>query len=129
LEIGTGSGYQTAVLAELAAEVYSLEIIPELAHRAAELLTSLGYGNVWIKAWDGYEGWIEMAPFDAIIATACAPDVPPPLLAQLKMEGRLVAPLGTERDQYLYLFLKTKDGVVKKRGAPVRFVPLTRNAG
>ncbi len=127
LEIGTGSGYQTAILAGLAAEVYSLEIIPELAQRAAELLTHMGCTNVWIKAWDGYDGWIEMAPFDAIIVTAFAPDVPPPLLAQLKMGGRLVAPLGTEREQYLYLFVKTKDGIIKKRGAPVRFVPLTRH--
>lgn len=126
LEIGTGSGYQTSVLAELAAEVYSLEIIPELAERAADLLTSLGYANVWIKASDGYEGWVELAPFDAIIMTACAPAVPPPLLAQLKTGGRLVAPLGTSKEQYLYLLVKTEEGVIKKRGVPVRFVPLTR---
>ncbi len=127
LEVGTGSGYQTALLAELAGEVYSLEIVPELGKRAADLLTSLGYKNVWIKISDGYNGWPEMAPFDAIIATACAEELPPPLLAQLKEGGRLVAPLGTEREQYLYLFSRTTEGVVKKRGVPVRFVPLTRH--
>lgn len=127
LEVGTGSGYQTAILAELAGEVYSLEIVPELGKRAAELLISLGYKNVWIKISDGYNGWPEMAPFDAVIATACAEELPPPLLAQLKTGGRLVAPLGTEREQYLYLFIRTEEGVVKKRGAPVRFVPFTRH--
>ncbi len=126
LEVGTGSGYQTALLAELAGEVYSLEIVPELGKRAADLLTSMGYKNVWIKISDGYNGWPEMAPFDAIIATACAEELPPPLLAQLKEGGRLVAPLGTEQEQYLYLFTRTVEGVVKKRGVPVRFVPLTR---
>jgi len=127
LEVGTGSGYQTAILAELAGEVYSLEIVPELGKRAAELLTSLGYKNVWIKISDGYNGWLEMAPFDAVIVTACAEELPPPLLAQLKEGGRLVAPLGTEREQYLYLFIRTMEGIVKKRGVPVRFVPLTRH--
>ncbi len=126
LEVGTGSGYQTAILAELTGEVYSLEIVPELAKRAADLLTSLGYKNVWIKVADGYNGWLEMAPFDAIIITACAEELPPPLLGQLKAGGRLVAPLGTEQEQYLYLFTHTEEGVVKKRGVPVRFVPLTR---
>ncbi|MCI0329998.1 MAG: protein-L-isoaspartate(D-aspartate) O-methyltransferase [candidate division Zixibacteria bacterium] len=126
LEVGTGSGYQTAILAELAGEVYSLEIVAELGKRAADLLTSLGYKNVWIKIADGYNGWAEMAPFDAIIVTACAEELPPPLLGQLKNGGRLVAPLGTEREQYLYLFIRTEEGVVKKRGVPVRFVPLTR---
>jgi len=126
LEIGTGSGYQTAILAELVSEVYSLEIIPELAERAADLLTSLGYTNVWIKASDGYEGWVELLPFDAIIVTACALELPPPLLTQLKMAGRLVAPLGTSQEQYLYLFIKTEEGIVKKKSVPVRFVPLTR---
>lgn len=126
LEIGTGSGYQTAILAELVSEVYSLEIIPELAERAADLLTSLGYTNVWIKASDGYEGWVELSPFDAIIVTACALELPPPLLTQLKMAGRLVAPLGTSQEQYLYLFIKTEEGIVKKKSVPVRFVPLTR---
>ncbi len=126
LEVGTGSGYQTAILAELAGEVYSLEIVPELGKRAADLLISLGYKNVWIKISDGYNGWPEMAPFDAIIVTACAEELPSPLLVQLKAGGRLVAPLGTEREQYLYLFARTEEGVVKKRGVPVRFVPLIR---
>ena len=126
LEVGTGSGYQTTLLAELAGEVYSLEIVPELGKRAADLLTSLGCKNVWIKIADGYNGWPEMAPFDAIIATACAEELPQPLLGQLKSGGRLVAPLGSEREQYLYLFTRTEEGVVKKRSVPVRFVPLTR---
>ncbi len=127
LEVGTGSGYQTAILAELAGEAYSLEIVPELGKRAADLLTSMGYKNVWIKISDGYNGWPEMAPFDAVIATACAEELPPPLLGQLKIGGRLVAPLGTEQEQYLYLFSRTEEGIVKKRGVPVRFVPLTRH--
>jgi len=126
LEVGTGSGYQTTLLAELAGEVYSLEIVPELGKRAADLLTSLGCKNVWIKIADGYNGWPEMAPFDSIIATACAEELPQPLLGQLKSGGRLVAPLGSEREQYLYLFTRTEEGVVKKRSVPVRFVPLTR---
>jgi protein-L-isoaspartate(D-aspartate) O-methyltransferase len=126
LEVGTGSGYQTALLAELAGEIYSLEIVPELGKQAADLLTSLGYKNVWIKIADGYNGWPEMALFDAIIVTACAEELPSPLLGQLKNSGRLVAPLGSEREQYLYLFTRTEVGVVKKRGVPVRFVPLTR---
>ncbi|MGH8005237.1 MAG: protein-L-isoaspartate(D-aspartate) O-methyltransferase [Limisphaerales bacterium] len=127
LEVGTGSGYQTTLLAELAGEVYSLEIVPELGKRAADLLTAMGHKNVWIKIADGYNGWPEMAPFDAIIVTACAEELPPPLLGQLKNGGRLVAPLGSEREQHLYLFTRTEEGVVKRRGVPVRFVPLTRH--
>ena len=127
LEIGTGSGYQAAVLAEMARSVYSIEIIEPLGKQAGELLKSLGYRNVETRVGDGYYGWPEAAPFDAIIVTAAASHVPPPLLKQLKPGGRMVIPLGTQfMTQYLMLVEKQMDGSVTSRQIlPVRFVPLT----
>jgi len=127
LEIGTGSGYQAAVLAEMGSSVYSIEIIEELGKEAGERLKSLGYRNVHTRVGDGYYGWPEAAPFDAIIVTAAASHVPPPLLKQLKPGGRMVIPLGTQfMTQYLMLVEKQQDGSVTNRQTlPVRFVPLT----
>lgn len=123
LEIGTGSGYQAAVLGELAGEVYSIEIVPELARRAQELLKALGYENVHVKDGDGYQGWPEHAPFDAIILTAAPPEIPQALLDQLKPGGRLVAPVGRE-NQDLVVVTKTEDGFLRESLLPVRFVPM-----
>ncbi len=127
LEIGTGSGYQAAILAEMGSIVYSIEIIAPLGKQAGERLDSLGYHN--IKTWvgDGYYGWQEAAPFDAIMVTAAASHVPPPLIKQLKPGGRMVIPLGTQfMTQYLMLVEKQGDGSMTTRQIlPVRFVPLT----
>jgi len=127
LEIGTGSGYQAAVLAEIAGSVYSMEIIEPLGKQAGERLQSLGYRNVQTRVGDGYYGWPEAAPFDAIIVTAAASHVPPPLIRQLKPGGRMVIPLGTQfMTQYLMLVEKQQDGSLTSRQIlPVRFVPLT----
>lgn len=127
LEIGTGSGYQAAVLAELVAEVFTLEIIEPLARRAEATLRRLGLGNVQVRAGDGYRGWPEHAPFDAIIVT-CAPDeVPPPLVAQLKNGGRMIIPIGT--DTQSLVLLEKRDGNLHEREVlPVRFVPMTGEA-
>jgi protein-L-isoaspartate(D-aspartate) O-methyltransferase len=125
LEIGTGSGYQAAVLAHLAREVYTVEIVPELARRASALLDTLGYSNVHIREGDGYAGWPEHAPFDRIIVTAAPEQVPRSLIDQLASDGRLVIPVGTN-EQWLTLIEKTKNGVTQRRTIPVRFVPLTR---
>jgi protein-L-isoaspartate(D-aspartate) O-methyltransferase len=127
LEIGTGSGYQAAVLAEIVKSVYSIEIIEPLEKQAAERLKSLGYINVKVKVSDGYYGWPEAAPFDAIVVTAAASHVPPPLIKQLKSGGRMVIPLGAHfMTQYLMLVEKHADGSVTSRQiVPVGFVPLT----
>jgi protein-L-isoaspartate(D-aspartate) O-methyltransferase len=127
LEIGTGSGYQAAVLAELAKSVYSIEIIKPLGEQAGEKLQKLGYRNVKTRVGDGYYGWPEAAPFDSIIVTAAASHVPPPLIKQLKPGGHIVIPLGTQfMTQYLMLVEKKQDGSVTTRQIlPVRFVPLT----
>lgn len=129
LEIGTGSGYQAAVLAELADEVYSIEILPELAAGAAAVLARLGYANVDVRSGDGYAGWPEHAPFDGIIVTAAAPEVPPPLLDQLRPGGRMVIPVeGGFGAQDLLVIEKTTDGqTLKESVLPVRFVPFTRD--
>ncbi len=128
LEIGTGSGYQAAILAELVAEVYSIEIIEPLAKTAEATLQRLGYKNVHVKVGDGYKGWSEHAPFDSVIVT-CAPDhVPQPLVDQLKEGGRMIIPVGPAGDQELYLLEKAK-GELRQRGvSPVRFVPMTGEA-
>ncbi len=123
LEIGTGSGYQAAILAELAKEVYTIEISSQLAERARKTLEKLGYTNIKVKCGDGYKGWREYAPFDAIIVT-CAPDhIPSPLLEQLKEGGRMVIPVGEEY-QELLLIRKVKGEIIKKSILPVRFVPM-----
>lgn len=129
LEIGTGSGYQTAVLAELVRKVYSIEIIPELAEQAADRLRRLGYGNVEIKVGDGYFGWPEHAPFDGILVTAAAPRIPDPLLAQLKPGRRLVIPVGNpEGYQILKVVEKNEQGQTETWDVfGVAFVPLTGN--
>ena len=127
LEIGTGSGYQAAVCAEIAREVYTIEIVEELAKSAKELLKELGYPNVFVKAGDGYFGWEENAPFDAIIGTAAAGRIPPPLLEQLKPGGRMILPHESPSGfQYLVLITKDDKGnISSKRVMPVRFVPMT----
>ena len=127
LEIGTGSGYQAAVLSVLVEAVYSIEIIPELADSARERLQSLGYANVSVRAGDGYFGWPEAAPFDGIIVTAVGPDVPEELLRQLKPGGRMVLPVGTQYTaQNLTVVTKQADGSHSAREVlPVAFVPLT----
>jgi protein-L-isoaspartate(D-aspartate) O-methyltransferase len=126
LEVGTGSGYQAAILAELVADVYTIEIVEPLAKTAQATLQRLGYKNVHVKVGDGYQGWPEEAPFDAIIVT-CAPDkVPQPLTNQLKEGGRLVIPVGERFAQQLYL-LEKKHGQLKESATlPVRFVPMVR---
>lgn len=126
LEVGTGSGYQAAVLSSLIKQLYSIEVIEELATSAAERLQRLGYNNVEVRAGDGAKGWPEHAPFDGIIVTAAAPVVPPALIEQLKPGGRLVIPVGDTYGQDLRLIEKQADGSVKSRSViPVAFVPLT----
>jgi protein-L-isoaspartate(D-aspartate) O-methyltransferase len=128
LEIGTGSGYQAAVLAECVREVDTIEVVPVLGKRAKKLLAELGYRNVQLRIGDGYEGWRERAPYDAIILTAAPPhDVPRPLLEQLKPGGRLVAPVG-RRVQDLIRMTKTPDGYKREVLAGVAFVPMTGKA-
>jgi protein-L-isoaspartate(D-aspartate) O-methyltransferase len=130
LEVGTGSGYQAAFLADLAREVYSIEIVPALGRSAEARLKELGYGRVHVRIGDGYAGWPEAAPFDAIIVTAAAENVPQPLVAQLKPGGRMVLPVGPEDgDQLLVLVRKSDDGAgtVTRVLLPVRFVPLRRS--
>jgi protein-L-isoaspartate(D-aspartate) O-methyltransferase len=128
LEIGTGSGYQAAVLAELVDKVYSIEIVEPVGKRAGELLRELGYKNIVTRIGDGYDGWPDKAPFDSIIVTAAAPKIPPALVAQLKTGGRMVIPLGGAGDiQFLQVMVKNADGsATTQRVLPVRFVPLTR---
>ncbi len=125
LEIGTGSGYQSAVLSRLAREVYSIEIVPELARASGERLRRLGYGNVMVKEGDGYRGWSEHAPFDAIIVTAAPDRIPQPLLDQLAPGGRMVIPVGSFF-QELKVLSKDKNGKISEKDIlPVRFVPMT----
>jgi protein-L-isoaspartate(D-aspartate) O-methyltransferase len=125
LEVGTGSGYQAAILGELAREVYTVEIVPELAERGRRVIAELGYKNVHVRAGDGYDGWPEHAPFDAVIVTAAPDHVPQPLVDQLKVGGRLVVPVGRET-QELLVFTRTAAGLREESRLPVRFVPLTR---
>lgn len=144
LEIGTGSGYQAAVLSELGAEVWSIEIVPELAAQAEEALVAAGYpvgqgghippaehprrGYLHLRTGDGYVGWPEAGPFDGVILTAAPEQLPPPLLDQLAPGGRLIAPLGGEEAQELVLVTRGPDGLDAKRLLPVRFVPMTGEA-
>jgi len=124
LEIGTGSGYQAAVLARLVREVYSVEILRPLGEQARTTLEELGYENVQVRVGDGYKGWPEKAPFDGIIVTAAPERIPEPLIEQLKVGGRLVIPVGNFW-QNLLVITKTADGVEKRTVLPVRFVPMT----
>lgn len=127
LEIGTGSGYQAAVLAEIIRQVYTIEIVPELGQAAGKRLKSLGYRNVQVKVADGYHGWKEHAPYDAIIVTAAAEYIPPPLIEQLKEGGRMVIPIGSPfMTQMLMLVQKKKGKAVTRSLMPVVFVPFTR---
>jgi protein-L-isoaspartate(D-aspartate) O-methyltransferase len=127
LEIGTGSGYQAAVLGRLAREVYTVEIVPELAKRAATVLGELGYTNVRVREGDGYAGWAEFAPFDRIMVTAAPDEIPKPLIEQLAAGGRLVIPVGSQGEtQWMTVVDKTTSGVAERRTIPVQFVPFTR---
>jgi protein-L-isoaspartate(D-aspartate) O-methyltransferase len=127
LEIGTGSGYQAAVLSELAREVYTIEILPQLAERARATLSELGCRNVHVRTGDGYLGWPELQPFDRIMVTAAPEQVPPPLVAQLALNGRMVLPVGRQFEtQKLIILTRTSSGVVQQDALDVRFVPLVR---
>jgi protein-L-isoaspartate(D-aspartate) O-methyltransferase len=130
LEIGTGCGYQAAMLAEVAGEVFTVEFVPELAERARVTLAELGYDNVEVRAADGYHGWPEHAPYDGIMITAAAPDVPEPLLEQLAPGGRLVLPLARGGwSQDLVVIEKREDGSIEERSVlPVAFVPFRRSS-
>lgn len=126
LEVGTGNGYQAAVLAEIVKQVYTIEIIPELGQSAATRLKKLGYDNVQVKVGNGYHGWEEHAPYDAIVVTAAAEKVPPPLVEQLKDGGRMVIPIGPQfRTQSLLLIEKKNGKISTKKLMPVVFVPFT----
>jgi protein-L-isoaspartate(D-aspartate) O-methyltransferase len=127
LEIGTGSGYQAAVLAEIAREVYTIEIIESLTRTAEARLKKMGYKNITVKHGDGYQGWKEHAPFDGVIVTAAPDHIPQPLVDQLKVGGRMVIPVGS-RFQELKLLTKTEEGVKEKSVIPVSFVPMTGEA-
>jgi protein-L-isoaspartate(D-aspartate) O-methyltransferase len=125
LEIGTGSGYQAAVLAEIVKEVYTIEIIRPLADSARRRLQEMGIENVHVRLGDGYAGWPEAAPFDAIIVTAAPPNIPQALVEQLKVGGKMVIPVGTFFQQ-IYLITRTESGIDKKTMIPVRFVPMVK---
>ena len=128
LEIGTGSGYQAAILSKLAREIFTMEIVPELAQSAEVLFRRLGYKNIFVRSGNGYLGWPEASPFDRIIVTAAPPEIPQVLIDQLKPGGRLLAPVGiSPANQQIVMVEKTKDGKVVERAVlPVRFVPMVR---
>ena len=127
LEIGTGSGYQAAVLGQLAREVYTIEIVSGLARTASSVLAELGYSNVHVRQGDGYAGWPEQAPFDRVIVTAAPDEIPQPLIDQLAPGGRLVIPVGSQGEtQWMTIVDRTASGVVERRTIPVQFVPFTR---
>jgi len=128
LEIGTGSGYHAAVLAQVAREVYTIEIVEDLGREARERLASLGYRNVHVRIGDGYRGWPEEAPFDAIILTAAPAELPQPLLDQLKVGGKMVLPQGSGEIQDLLVITRTEGSLERQRIAAVRFVPMTGEA-
>ena len=127
LEIGTGSGYQSAILGELVREVYTIEIVPELGEHSRKLLNHLGYGNVHVRIGDGYKGWPERARFAAVIVTAAPPKAPQPLLNQLKVGGRMIIPVGNTI-QDLTVIHRTENGYERKKVLPVSFVPMTGKA-
>ena len=128
LEVGTGRGYQSALLGDLAKEVYTIEIVPELAKEAESLLKLLNYKNVHCKTGDGFQGWPDQAPFDAILVMAGAPSVPPPLLDQLAMGGRLVMPIGKADEQSLVLYRKTASELKQESIMPIKLKPLEGQA-
>ncbi len=127
LEIGTGSGYQAAILAEIVEEVYTIEIICSLAEMSENRLKQMGYQNITVRCGDGYQGWEEHAPFDGVIVTAAPDHIPQPLVDQLKVGGRLVIPVG-DVFQELMVITKTETGIKKMNAIPVRFVPMTGEA-
>jgi protein-L-isoaspartate(D-aspartate) O-methyltransferase len=127
LEIGTGSGYQAAVLAEIVPEVYTIEILAQLQEQAAAVLAKQGYMNIYFRTGDGTMGWPELAPFDRMIVTAAPENVPQPLIDQLKEGGRLIIPLG-KMNQDLVIFTKGKTGITRQVTIPIRFVPMTGKA-
>jgi protein-L-isoaspartate(D-aspartate) O-methyltransferase len=127
LEVGTGSGYQTAILAEMGCDVYTIEILEPLSEKAQQVLKSLGYEDIHYKIGDGYRGWTQFAPFDAIIVTAAPDHMPQPLIEQLKTNGRMIIPVGVQY-QELLLIKKTDKGTDMKTVTPVRFVPMTGEA-
>ena len=129
LEIGTGSGYQAAVLAALSAEVHTVEVIPELAHHATDLLNELGYANVYVHLADGSLGWPDAAPYEGILVAAAAPEVPPPLLDQLANGGRLVLPVGGRGFQQLEVWERKGNEFLHKKNISVAFVPLRGEHG
>ncbi len=126
LEVGTGSGYQAAILAEVVKDVYTIEIVKALGKQAASTLRELGYDNVHCKVGDGYHGWAEHQPYDAIMLTAAPEDIPTPLVEQLKEGGHLIAPIKTFQHQYLMLYTKKNGKLKSKQLIGVRFVPFTR---
>lgn len=128
LEIGTGCGYQAAILGEIAQFVYSIEIIPQLAYKARQTLSELGYKNIKVKTGDGYQGWVENAPYDSIIVTAAPEQIPQPLIDQLAINGKMVIPVGTWV-QDIIILTKTELGIVEEKTLPVRFVPMRRKSG
>ena len=127
LEIGTGSGYQAAILGELVKQVYTIEIVPALGERSKKLLNQLGFGNINVMIADGYKGWSGKEPFDAVIVTAAPPKIPQPLLKQLKIGGRMIVPVGNAR-QELVIIHRTENGYERKTVLPVAFVPMTGEA-
>jgi protein-L-isoaspartate(D-aspartate) O-methyltransferase len=129
LEIGTGSGYQTALLAELAAEVFTIEVIPSLAEAAQHALARLQYTQIVLRVGDGSRGWPEAAPFDVVVVSAASPSVPPALIEQLRMWGRLVIPVGDPYEQHVWLLHRRPDGVSRRVLEGCRFVPLVGAGG
>jgi protein-L-isoaspartate(D-aspartate) O-methyltransferase len=129
LEIGTGSGYQAAILAELCDSVFTIEIFEKLGKKAMNLFTDLGYENIWSKIGDGYQGWTEHAPFDAIMVTCAPTNVPEPLKEQLAEGGRMIIPVGSDPVQHLVLLRKKKGKIREERVLPVRFVPMIDSGG
>jgi protein-L-isoaspartate(D-aspartate) O-methyltransferase len=129
LEIGTGSGYQAAILAELCDSVFTIEIFETLGEKASSLLQELGYTNIWCKVGDGYKGWPEHAPFDAIIVTCAPGNIPAPLKDQLAEGGRMIIPVGNDPVQHLLLLKKRKEKITRESILPVRFVPMIDSKG
>lgn len=128
LEIGTGSGYQAAILAEIASQVFTIEIVEKLAHESQQRLQELGYTNIAVRAGDGYQGWPEAAPFDAIIVTAAPDHVPQPLIDQLKTGGRMIIPVGGKNQDLILISKISEEKITRQHVLPVRFVPMTGKA-